>query len=62
MAFLTSNFFLAQKRMTWSMIIKQDEFNAIKSACSYKKTKIIQDFEKIKTKVNKKYNVNTYLK
>jgi len=40
--------------MNWSMINNQDEFNAIKSASSYQKTKIIQDFEKIKAKVNKK--------
>jgi len=53
MAFHNSIFILAQKRMTWSMINKQDEFNAIKTACSYQKTKLIQDFEKIKTRVKK---------
>jgi len=46
--------FSAQKRMTWSMINKQDQLNASKDAYSNQKYKIIQDFEKIKTKVKKK--------
>jgi len=52
--FTTPKLFSAQKRMTWSMINKQDQLNASKEAYSYQKYKIIQDFEKIKTKVKKK--------
>lgn len=54
MSFYNSDIFSAQKRMTWSMINKQNELNASKIAYSNQKYKIVQDFEKIKTKVKKK--------
>lgn len=49
--------FSAQKRLTWSIINKQDQLNASKDAYSYQKHKIIQDFEKIKTKVKTKNRI-----
>jgi len=52
--FTTIKLFSAQKRMTWSMINKQDQLNASKDAYSNQKYKITQDFGKIKTKVKKK--------
>lgn len=44
-------YFSAQKRLTWLMINKQDELNASKVTYGCQKNNIIEDFEKIKTKV-----------
>ncbi|XP_025190964.1 cilia- and flagella-associated protein 43-like [Melanaphis sacchari] len=46
------------KRMTWLMINKENELNASKVAYSNQKNKIIQDFEKIKTKLLHLFETN----
>lgn len=43
--------------MTWTMINKENEFNANKIAYSQQKNQIIQEFEEIKTEVLKKRKI-----
>lgn len=50
--------FSAPTRMTWKMINEQNELNANKVAYSNVKQQIIQDFEKIRSEVMNKKNIN----